>query len=86
MRVEKELFKDAKRRIENNWIASKYGWTPYDGEIVVGWPVNTIVNGEALHFEANFDIGSAKENSCWNVVSNCMYENIKNEIDFCRKF
>ena len=42
---------------------------------------NTIVNGEALHFEANFDIGSAKENSCWNVVSNCMYENIKNEVE-----
>lgn len=42
---------------------------------------NSITNGEVLQFEANFDIGSAKENSCWNVVSNCMYENIKNEAE-----
>ena len=40
-----------KRRIENNWIASKSGWTPYDGEIVVGWPVHTIVNGEIVMSE-----------------------------------
>ena len=40
-----------KRRIENNWIASKSGWTPYDGEIVVGWPVHTIVNGDIVMSE-----------------------------------
>ena len=40
-----------KRRIENNWIASKSGWTPYDGETVIGWPVHTIVNGEIVMSE-----------------------------------
>uniref|UniRef100_A0AB39JFC1 DNA-Directed RNA polymerase II Subunit D n=1 Tax=Florenciella sp. virus SA2 TaxID=3240092 RepID=A0AB39JFC1_9VIRU len=34
---------------------------------------------DSIHFEANFDIGTAKENSCWNVVSNCMYENVKDQ-------
>lgn len=34
---------------------------------------------EALHFECDFDIGCAKENSCWNVVHNCTYEFLRNE-------
>ena len=35
----------AKRRIENSWMASKSGWTPYDGRSVTGWPVATIIRG-----------------------------------------
>lgn len=35
-----------KKKIENSWIASKSGWTPYDGELVTGWPVKTIINGK----------------------------------------
>jgi dihydroorotase len=35
----------AKRRIENKWIASRCGWTPFDGLEVTGWPVATIVRG-----------------------------------------
>lgn len=35
----------AKRRIENSWIASKAGWTPYDGRDVTGWPKATIIRG-----------------------------------------
>jgi len=35
----------AKRRIENKWIASKAGWTPYDGKTVTGWPIATIIRG-----------------------------------------
>src|SRR3954466_6523057 len=31
--------------IRNGWIASKCGWTPYDGIAVTGWPVSTIVRG-----------------------------------------
>jgi dihydroorotase len=33
------------RRIENSWIASPCGWTPFDGVSVTGWPVATIVRG-----------------------------------------
>jgi len=35
----------ARRRIENAWIASRCGWTPFDGMITTGWPVATIVRG-----------------------------------------
>lgn len=34
------------RLIENSWIASKSGWTPYDGMRTKGWPVATIVRGQ----------------------------------------
>ena len=44
---------DLKRRekIENRWIASRCGWTPYDGKEVVGWPVGTIVRGRSVMWE-----------------------------------
>ncbi|MBM85236.1 MAG: dihydroorotase [Rhodospirillaceae bacterium] len=35
----------AKRTITNKWIASKCGWTPYDGMAVTGWPIATVVRG-----------------------------------------
>ncbi len=44
---------DLKRRqtIRNDWIASKAGWTPYDGREVTGWPVGTIVRGHKVMWE-----------------------------------
>jgi dihydroorotase len=44
---------DLKRRetIRNAWIASKVGWTPYDGKTVTGWPVGTIVRGRRVMWE-----------------------------------
>ena len=38
----------AKRRIENRWIASRCGWTPYDGMETIGWPVATILRGRVV--------------------------------------
>lgn len=38
----------AKRRITNQWIASRSAWTPYDGMSVTGWPVHTIISGKAV--------------------------------------
>lgn len=38
----------ARRRIENSWIASKCGWTPFDGMETTGWPVATIVRGNIV--------------------------------------
>ena len=35
----------AKREIKNSWIASRCGWTPYDGMHVTGWPVSTLIHG-----------------------------------------
>jgi dihydroorotase len=44
---------DLKRRetIRNSWIASRCGWTPYDGKEVVGWPIGTIVRGAKVMWE-----------------------------------
>jgi dihydroorotase len=44
---------DLKRQatIQNKWIASRCGWTPYDGMSVTGWPVGTIVRGRRIMWE-----------------------------------
>jgi dihydroorotase len=38
----------AKKRIENGWIASRCGWTPFDGMATTGWPVATIIRGQPI--------------------------------------
>jgi dihydroorotase len=44
---------DRKRRetITNAWIASRAGWTPYDGYQVMGWPVGTVLRGRRVMWE-----------------------------------
>ena len=44
---------DLKRRetITNKWIASRCGWTPYDGVEVTGWPVGTFVRGNKVMWQ-----------------------------------
>ena len=39
---------------------------------------------EELKFEAEFEIGCAAENSCWNVVHNCTYEFLRNEPEIAK--
>ena len=41
---------DMKRKetIRHEWIASKCGWTPYDGVTVQGWPIGTFSNQPRL--------------------------------------
>lgn len=38
----------ARRVIHNHWMASVCGWTPYDGCVVTGWPIHTIVRGHVV--------------------------------------
>ncbi len=38
----------ARRTITNAWIASRSGWTPFDGMDVTGWPKATIVRGHIV--------------------------------------
>lgn len=38
----------AERIITNDWIESRCGWTPFDGQKVTGWPVATIVRGQTV--------------------------------------
>ncbi len=37
-----------KKMINNNWIASKTGWSPYNGINVTGWPIYTIIRGKIV--------------------------------------
>ncbi len=37
--------------ITNAWIASRCGWTPYDGRAVTGWPIGTFVRGHKVMWE-----------------------------------
>lgn len=39
------------RTIENDWIASICGWTPFDGKTVTGWPIGTIVRGNKVMWD-----------------------------------
>jgi dihydroorotase len=54
---------DLKRRetIANAWIASKCGWTPYDGTTVTGWPVGTFVRGNVVMWEGELAAPSQGE-------------------------
>ena len=36
------------KTITNKQMATKSGWTPYDGKKVTGWPIMTIVNGSLV--------------------------------------
>ena len=38
----------ARRQIRNDWIASRTGWTPFDGMSVTGWPVHTVIRGHVV--------------------------------------
>jgi dihydroorotase len=44
---------DLKRRetIRNAGVASKAGWTPYDGVEVTGWPVGTVIRGQKVMWD-----------------------------------
>lgn len=54
---------DLKRRetITNAWIASKCGWTPYDGVRVTGWPVGAIVRGRLAMWDGALEAPSVGE-------------------------
>ncbi len=47
----------AERVIENDWIGSKCGWTPFAGRKVKGWPVGTVVRGRLAMWEG--ELGKA---------------------------
>jgi dihydroorotase len=54
---------DMKRKetIRNGWIASKCGWTPYDGKDVTGWPVGTFVRGNQVMWDGELTAESQGE-------------------------
>src|SRR5262249_16138853 len=54
---------DLKRRetITDKWIASRAGWTPYDGIAVTGWPVGTLVRGRKVMWEGSLTLPAQGE-------------------------
>jgi dihydroorotase len=38
----------AKREITTDWLASKCGWSPFEGMTVTGWPMATIIRGNVV--------------------------------------
>ncbi|MDX2257354.1 MAG: dihydroorotase, partial [Hyphomicrobiaceae bacterium] len=48
----------ARHTITNGEIASRCGWTPYDGVTVTGWPVGTIIRGRRVMWEGEI-VGQA---------------------------
>jgi dihydroorotase len=47
--------------ITNQWVASKAGWTPYDGVRVTGWPVGTFVRGKRVMWQSEIVTPSVGE-------------------------
>jgi dihydroorotase len=47
--------------IRNEWIASRCGWTPYDGKQVTGWPVGTFVRGARVMWQGELTAPSRGE-------------------------
>ena len=37
-----------RRRIEESWIVSPCGWTPFAGHHCTGWPLMTVVRGNLV--------------------------------------
>ncbi|MDA8050262.1 MAG: dihydroorotase [Rhodospirillales bacterium] len=37
-----------RRRVEEGWLASPCGWSPFTGAVLEGWPVMTIVRGRVV--------------------------------------
>src|SRR5437763_1274615 len=47
--------------ITNQWIASRAGWTPYDGMRVTGWPVGTFLRGARVMWQGEVVTASSGE-------------------------
>ncbi|MEM9956070.1 MAG: dihydroorotase [Pseudomonadota bacterium] len=41
----------ARREITHDWIASKCGWTPYEGMVAKAWPKGTVIRGRRVMWE-----------------------------------
>ncbi|MDO8289907.1 MAG: dihydroorotase [Parvibaculum sp.] len=58
----------AKRTITNDWIATRSGWTPFDGMNVTGWPIGTIIRGRRVMW--NDEITGAAQGEAMTFLEN----------------
>src|SRR5260221_5368461 len=47
--------------ITDKWVASRAGWTPYDGMRVTGWPVCTCVRGRRVMWQSELGQPSTRQ-------------------------
>ena len=45
---------EMKKKIRNKDLATKVKWSPFDGKLIVGWPVMTFVNGNMVYENGKF--------------------------------
>ena len=70
--------KQTNNEVQSEMSGSLFPPDPISGEhilLCVLYPNHNLSDNEMeeLNFEAEFEIGCAQENSCWNVVHNCTY-------------
>jgi dihydroorotase len=51
----------ARKTIENSWIASHCGWTPFDGLTTTGWAMATIIRGKIVMRDRALVLGAQGE-------------------------
>ena len=51
----------AQRTIENGKMASRSGWTPFDGRRVTGWPIGTVIRGRKVMWDGELTGPSSGE-------------------------
>jgi dihydroorotase len=50
---------EARRTVEKSWLASKCGWSPFEGLTLTGWPMATVLRGKVLVREGQL-LGDAR--------------------------
>ncbi len=43
----------AQRRIDSSWLQSRCGWSPFEGDTVIGWPIGTFVRGHKVMWDGS---------------------------------
>jgi dihydroorotase len=59
---------NATRTIEDSWIESKVGWSPYHNKTVQGWPIYTIIAGECVMAEGELRQKQAMPFTFWDTL------------------
>ena len=82
--------KQTNNAVQSEMNGSLFPPDPISGEhilLCVLYPNHNLSDNEIeeLNFEAEFEIGCAQENSCWNVVHNCTYEFLRNEPEISKR-
>ena len=48
---------DKRQAVRNDDLLTKCKWSPFDGKILKGWPITTIVNGNVVYDKGEiFDV------------------------------